>query len=185
MPNLLCERVAEAWLGELQDAPGKGRLEVTVQVGADEFKKQLGCCTLPLPGRTFGCVAFWESEPQMVGFLLASLKKTVPAKTRRGPFPVSATRSHLPSLQETPGLLSTAAPRKDRYGCGGQNRFGIPFWLLGEFTTHSRTYFSGWIESDVHWGCDLGFDPRGFCSEGNDRGVLGMNRVGDSLERKP
>ena len=34
----------------------------------------------------------------------------------------------------------------------GQNRFGIPFWLAGEFTTHFRTYFSGWIESDVHWG---------------------------------
>ena len=25
----------------------------------------------------------------------------------------------------------------------GQNRFGIPFWLVGEFTTHFRTYFSG------------------------------------------
>ena len=24
--------------------------------------------------------------------------------------------------------------------------------LVGEFTTHVRTYFSGWIESDVHWG---------------------------------
>ena len=22
---------------------------------------------------------------------------------------------------------------------------GIPFWLVGEFTTHSRTYFSAWI----------------------------------------
>ena len=22
---------------------------------------------------------------------------------------------------------------------------GIPFWLVGEFTTHFRTYFSGWI----------------------------------------
>ena len=33
----------------------------------------------------------------------------------------------------------------------GQYRFGIPFWLVGEFTTHFRTYFSGWIESDVHW----------------------------------
>ena len=32
-----------------------------------------------------------------------------------------------------------------------QNRFGIPFWLEGEFTPHVRTHFSG-IESDVHWG---------------------------------
>ena len=35
-----------------------------------------------------------------------------------------------------------------------------PFWDpilvgIGEFTTHFRTYFSGWIESDVHWGYDL------------------------------
>ena len=37
---------------------------------------------------------------------------------------------------------------------------GIPFWSVGEFTTHFRTYFSGWIESDVHWGYDLGFDPQ-------------------------
>ena len=27
--------------------------------------------------------------------------------------------------------------------CSGQNRVGIPFWLVGEFTTHFRTYFSG------------------------------------------
>ena len=36
---------------------------------------------------------------------------------------------------------------------------GIQFWLVGEFTTHFRTYFSGWIESDVYWGYDLDFDP--------------------------
>ena len=40
----------------------------------------------------------------------------------------------------------------------GQNQwyhFGV-----GEFTTHFRTYFSGWIESDVHRGLtDLAFDP--------------------------
>ena len=37
-----------------------------------------------------------------------------------------------------------------RNGCGCQNRFGIPFWLVGEFTTHFRTY--------VRWGlgCSLG-----------------------------
>ena len=30
---------------------------------------------------------------------------------------------------------------------------------VGAFTTHFRTYFSGWIESDVHWGlADLGFE---------------------------
>ena len=36
-----------------------------------------------------------------------------------------------------------------KYGCGCQNRVGIPFWLVGEFTTHSSTYFSG--DLDVHW----------------------------------
>ena len=39
----------------------------------------------------------------------------------------------------------------------GQNlrlHFGV-----GEFTTHFRTYFSGWIESDVLWGLtDLDFE---------------------------
>ena len=34
-------------------------------------------------------------------------------------------------------------------GCGCQNRFGIPFWLVGDFTTHFRTYFSG--DWDVYW----------------------------------
>ena len=32
---------------------------------------------------------------------------------------------------------------------------GSQFGVFGEFTTHVRTYFSGWIESDVHWGYDL------------------------------
>ena len=36
-----------------------------------------------------------------------------------------------------------------------QNRFGIPFWLVGEFTTHFG--ISG--DWDVHWGYDLDFDP--------------------------
>ena len=26
-----------------------------------------------------------------------------------------------------------------------ENRSGIPCWLVGEFTTHVGTYFSGWI----------------------------------------
>ena len=30
----------------------------------------------------------------------------------------------------------------------GQDRFGIPCWLVGEFTTNFRTYFSG--DWDVH-----------------------------------
>ena len=42
----------------------------------------------------------------------------------------------------------------------GQNQwyhFGV-----GEFTTHFRTHFSGWIESVVDWGLtdlDLDFEP--------------------------
>ena len=36
----------------------------------------------------------------------------------------------------------------DRYGCGCQNCFGIPFWLVGEVTTHSSLF--GW-DWDVHW----------------------------------
>ena len=38
-----------------------------------------------------------------------------------------------------------------------KNRFGIPFWLVGEFTTHFRTDFSR--DWDAHWGYDLDFDP--------------------------
>ena len=34
-----------------------------------------------------------------------------------------------------------------------QNRFGISFWLVGEFTAHFGTYFSG--DWDVHWGYGL------------------------------
>ena len=45
----------------------------------------------------------------------------------------------------------------------GVKSSGIPFWLVGEFTTHVRTYFRGWIESDVHWGYGLwDFDPRAY-----------------------
>ena len=36
-----------------------------------------------------------------------------------------------------------------RHGCGCQNRFGIPIWLVGEFTTHFRTYVG--VDWDVHW----------------------------------
>ena len=34
--------------------------------------------------------------------------------------------------------------RASSYGCGFDS-FGIPFWLVGAFTTHFRTYFSGWM----------------------------------------
>ena len=34
---------------------------------------------------------------------------------------------------------------------------GIPFWWVGEFTTHFRLYFTG--DWDVHWGYDLAFEP--------------------------
>ena len=33
---------------------------------------------------------------------------------------------------------------RPKSGCGCQSRFGIPLWLVGEFT-HVRTYSSGWI----------------------------------------
>ena len=32
-----------------------------------------------------------------------------------------------------------------RGGRGGQHRFGILVWLVGEFTTHFRTYLGSWI----------------------------------------
>ena len=50
-----------------------------------------------------------------------------------------------------------AAERKNTFGRGCQNRFGIPCLLVGEFT-HFRLYLSGdWDvyfigDWDVHWG---------------------------------
>ena len=44
-------------------------------------------------------------------------------------------------------LVEMACPNgfasKTKHGCGCQNRFGIPFGLVGEFTTHFRTYLVG------------------------------------------
>ena len=70
-------------------------------------------------------------------------------------------------------LLGDSSPmyQWDVPGCwvGGPISLVIWQWLskpmvshfgVGEFTTHFRTYFWGWIESDVCWGLtDLGFDP--------------------------
>ena len=41
--------------------------------------------------------------------------------------------------------------------------------VLGEFTTHVRTYFSK--DGDVHWGCDLGFDPWPFVATPYTKGA--------------
>ena len=46
--------------------------------------------------------------------------------------------------------VMTGKDRRLPNGSGGQNRFGIPFWLEGEFTTHFSRDFSG--DWDVHWG---------------------------------
>ena len=41
--------------------------------------------------------------------------------------------------------------QEERHEAGGRPKWlwvetnGIPFWLVGEFTTHCRTYLSGWI----------------------------------------
>ena len=49
---------------------------------------------------------------------------------------------------ELEGSLLKAIPARNGRGC--QHRFGIPFWLVGEFTTHFRAYCSG--DWDVHGG---------------------------------
>ena len=44
-----------------------------------------------------------------------------------------------------PLLAYQATPRSASAGFPGQHRFGIPFWLVGEFITRFRAYFSGRI----------------------------------------
>ena len=70
-------------------------------------------------------------------------------------------RSSLPSecrMQKPDVELSScrwlAGQRANQAGQCPWYHFGV-----GEFTTHFRTYFSGWIESDVHWGYDLDLEP--------------------------
>ena len=63
------------------------------------------------------------------------------------------------------------------HGCGCQNRFGIPFWLVSEFTTHFRTYFSDW---DVHWG--YGILTHGHMSESES--TLGSNTSLPNMVKK-
>ena len=58
-----------------------------------------------------------------------------------------------------PGSMGQSPGKKQKtVGCGSNHWYHSG---VGEFTTHFRTYFSGWIESDVHWGYDLAldFDP--------------------------
>ena len=50
---------------------------------------------------------------------------------------------------ETDGLFVSSL-----FGRGCQNHFGIPFWLVGEFTTHFSTYFGGdWLMFTGGTGC--------------------------------
>ena len=52
----------------------------------------------------------------------------------------------LESLAASKGVSRSRGPQSLSLVLAGcQNRFGIPFWLVGEFTTLFRAYFSGWI----------------------------------------
>ena len=58
------------------------------------------------------------------------------------------------------------------------SRFGTPFWkMVGEFTTHFRTCFSG--DWDVHWGCGLlTYGQIGNIEQNKwNRGSRGLNRT--------
>ena len=59
-------------------------------------------------------------------------------------------------------VISEAKSHVVRVGSGAKERVAMvqnhPFW--DRCTTHFRTDFSSWIESEVHWGLtDLGVDP--------------------------
>ena len=47
---------------------------------------------------------------------------------------------------------AVGTPKETKHGPIGM-RNGIPFWLVGEFTTHFRTYFTG--DGDGHWGYEI------------------------------
>ena len=63
-----------------------------------------------------------------------------------------------------------------KYGCGCQNRFGIPFWLVGDYTTYFRTYFSG--DWDVDW-------RHGLLSHGHTESNRKSDSGWDGLESNP
>ena len=65
--------------------------------------------------------------------------------------------------------------RLESFGCGCQNRFGIPFWGR---CTHFRTYVSG--DWDVRWGYDLDFDPWPF-RPWTEKDQVGVSHLGDPL----
>ena len=59
--------------------------------------------------------------------------------------PKSPRNTYRSTLDRTSGENRSRLAGPSPYGRGCQNRFGIPFWSVGEFTTRFRTYFSGWI----------------------------------------
>ena len=71
------------------------------------------------------------------------------------PTALSRTNSPRPGTKLVVYLPIYVAETWIPFGCGTTPM--VPLW--GRCTTHFRTYFSGWIESDVHWGYDLAFDP--------------------------
>ena len=122
------------------------------------------------------CLLVYTGESSFQGFLGGARPSTVSPRfiffpgecaTRRRVVPLSATHktreewnrcmesAYEHYLQASSSRLAMRAG-SPKNGCGGQNRFAIPFWWVGEFA-HFRTYFSG--DWNIHWGYDLDFDP--------------------------
>ena len=85
-----------------------------------------------------------------------------------GRWPSAAARSWATRFPARPA--STQLIRTWVFG----HRFGIPFWWVGEFTTHFRTYFSGdWDRQGflVRWSCHLPELNKATCREQSVSGI--------------
>ena len=71
--------------------------------------------------------------------------------SRMQPAPTNLERKQVSRWGKSWSLARNIATKPfSSYGC--ESTPMVPFWLVGEFTTHLRTYSGGWIESDVRWG---------------------------------
>ena len=82
-----------------------------------------------------------------IPYILANFSSTPsiqqPGFPASSAWPASCQPAKMASLRGRPATWSWPSEPLAKHGCGGQNRFGIPFWLAGEFTTPTPMAFWG------------------------------------------